>query len=157
LCSQAGPVGALDAHGVQAVGGRETSRLGNAFLLRSLDGSEEHNSGTGLVGSAARNEKLEISTGSAQGAQFFSQSAGTIRDLASPHIYFLDCIRHAYTSLKISLTLRFLHTKKPVAPQANIAKVTGLFSFLFQGLLFIHHASRRCVMLAKDEVGCCVI
>src|SRR4029434_4980879 len=97
---------------MQAVGRSKTTRLGSAFLFCSLDGSEKDNSCTGLVGSAARNEKLEISAGIAQGAQFVSQSAWAIGDFSGPHVYFFNRIRHACTSLNNFLTLRHpLETK----------------------------------------------
>src|SRR5262249_10718017 len=85
---------------MQAVGCREPTRLGSAFLLGSLDGSEKDNSRTRFVRSATRNQKLETCPGIAQGAQFLSQPAWAIRDFSSPHVYLFDRIRHAYTSLK---------------------------------------------------------
>src|SRR4029453_17907187 len=128
-----------------------------AFLLCSLDGSEKDNSCTGFVGSAARNEKLEICASIAQGAQFVSQSAWAIGDFSGPHVHFFNRIRHAYTSLNNFLTLRFL--KKPKTEHSNgldFAKVIGFSSFLLLWASFHPTMPHIAVMLTEDGGGCYV-
>src|SRR5215475_14215969 len=120
---------------MQAVGCREPTRLGSAFLLGSLDGSEKDNSRTRFVRSATRNQKLETCPGIAQGAQFLSQSAWAIRDFSGPHVYFFDRIRHAYTSLKnliVSPFISLLSYANKKTDHSNIPDfaVIGVYSFL---------------------------
>src|SRR4029434_10043714 len=142
---------------MQAVGRTNTARLGSARLCRSLDGSEKDNSCTGFVGSSARNEKLEICPGIAQGAQFVSQSAWAIGDFSGPHVHFFNRIRHACTSLNNFLTLRFLQkTKNRSLQRPDLAKVIGFFSFLLLWASLHPTMPHIAVMLTKDE-GCCYV
>src|SRR5262245_54537125 len=148
---------------MQVVGCREPTRLGSAFLLRPFNGSEKHHSCAGFVGSAARNEKLEICPGIAQGAQFLSQSAWAISDFSGPHVYFFDRIRHAYTSLKNLIaspftSLMYYTNNKPITPTStDFAQVIGFYSFLLPSASFHPTVPHIAVNTRKDEGGCSVI
>jgi hypothetical protein len=74
--------------------------LRRLLLFRALDRRNEDHPGAGLIGGAARDNKLEICAGGAQRFHLAGQSARLVGHLAGPNFYLLYGIRHGRSSFR---------------------------------------------------------